>query len=133
MFPFQNKEYPEHLLDSTQISFYDINLVNYSYGDVPNESSAGGTLLHIGNHLSYKPRIDLFICIIVGIDSSFIKSKILKKLNVTIGDIHKHPNIGLDKFNNSYYNPLVDNSISKIIITLYYCKLSANSLAMNWQ
>ena len=79
MFPFQNKEYPEHLLDSTQISFYDINLANYSYEYVPNESSAGGTLLHIGNHLSYKPRIDLCICIIVGIDSSFIKIKNTKK------------------------------------------------------
>ena len=39
----------------------DINLTNYSYEYCPTESSAGGTLLYIGNHLLYTPRNDLRI------------------------------------------------------------------------
>ena len=38
-----------------------INLANYSFGYCPTESSAGGTVLYIGNHLSCKPRNDLRI------------------------------------------------------------------------
>ena len=37
----------------------NINLQNYSFESTPTESSAGGTLLYISNHLSYKPRFDL--------------------------------------------------------------------------
>ena len=35
-----------------------INLKDYSYESCPTESSAGGTLLCISNHLSYKARSD---------------------------------------------------------------------------
>ena len=37
----------------------DINLQNYSFEFTPTESNAGGTLLYIAYHLSYKPRTDL--------------------------------------------------------------------------
>ena len=37
----------------------NLNLNNYSFEFTPTETSAGGTLLHIANHLSYKCRNDL--------------------------------------------------------------------------
>ena len=72
----KNIEDLELLLDSTQICsdviamtetrilkskfpVTDINLTNCSYEYCPTGSSAGGTMLYIGNHLSYKPRNDL--------------------------------------------------------------------------
>ena len=39
----------------------NLNLNNYSFEFTPNETSAGGTLLYIANHLSYKCRNDLNI------------------------------------------------------------------------
>ena len=79
----------ELLLDSTQICFdviaitetrivknkcsvNDINLTNYSYEYCPIESSAGGTLLYIGNHLLCKPRNDLSIYKTAELESTFI-------------------------------------------------------------
>ena len=68
----------QHLLNCTKI-FFDIiaisetritkqvsllnnlNLNNYSFEFTPTETSAGGTLLYIANHLSYKCRNDLNI------------------------------------------------------------------------
>ena len=38
-----------------------MNLNNYSYGFTPTETTAGGTILNIANHLSYKCRNDLNI------------------------------------------------------------------------
>ena len=39
----------------------NIELSNYSFEHTPTESSAGGTLPYIANHLSYKTRSDLNI------------------------------------------------------------------------
>ena len=39
----------------------NLNLNNYSYEFTPTETTAGGTLLYIANHLSYKCRNDLNI------------------------------------------------------------------------
>ena len=39
----------------------NLNLNNYSFEFTPTETSAGGTLLYIANHLSYKCRNDLNI------------------------------------------------------------------------
>ena len=39
----------------------NINLKNYTIGFIPTESSAGGTLLYIASHLSYKSRPELNI------------------------------------------------------------------------
>ena len=45
-----------------QISLLNnLNLNNYSFEFTPTETSAGGTLLHKANHLSYKCRNDLNI------------------------------------------------------------------------
>ena len=86
----KNIEDLELLLDSNQICFdviaitetrilkskfpvTDINLTNYSYEYCPTESSAGGTMLYIGNHLSYKPRNDLCIYKTAELESTFIE------------------------------------------------------------
>ena len=39
----------------------NLNLNNYSFEFTPTETSAGGILLYIANHLSYKSRNDLNI------------------------------------------------------------------------
>ena len=39
----------------------NLNVNNYSFEFTPTETSAGGTLLYIANHLSYKCRNDLNI------------------------------------------------------------------------
>ena len=68
----------QNLLQSTKIQFdviaitetrirkntsvtQNIELSNYSFEHTPTESSAGGTLLYIANHLSYKTRSNLNI------------------------------------------------------------------------
>ena len=68
----------QHLLSSTQKNFdiiaisetrvtknisllNNLNFNNYSFEFTPTETSAGGTLLYIANHLSYKCRSDLNI------------------------------------------------------------------------
>ena len=68
----------EYLLESTNINHdiiaisetrtmknleitQNINLKNYNFEYTPTESTAGGTMLYIANHLAYKPRHDLKI------------------------------------------------------------------------
>ena len=68
----------KHLLNSTKKSFdiiaigetritkqaslsNNLNLNNYSFEFTPTETSAGGTLLYIANHLSHKCHSDLNI------------------------------------------------------------------------
>ena len=67
----------EYLLDKTKVDFdvgisesrtkkdksplNNLNLKGYSYESCPMEYSAGGILLYISNHLSYKHRNDLCI------------------------------------------------------------------------
>ena len=87
--PSKNIEDLEYLLNSTSINFdiidisetrivksktpvNSLNLMNYSHEFCPTESSAGGTLLYIRNHLSYKPQNDLCIYKATELESSFI-------------------------------------------------------------
>ena len=69
----------------------DMNLTNYSYEYSPTESSAWGTMLYIGNLLSYKPRNDLCIYKTAELESTFIELMNTKKSNVIIGAIYRHP------------------------------------------
>ena len=85
----KNIEDPEYLLNLTSINFdviaisetrilkgktpvNSLNSMNYSHEFYPTESSAGGTLLCICNHLSYKPRNDLCIYKATELEPSFI-------------------------------------------------------------
>ena len=53
---------------------------NFSFEFTPTESSAGGTLLYVANHLSYKPRLDLNIYKSNELESTFIEILNSKKL-----------------------------------------------------
>ena len=53
---------------------------NFSFEFTPTESSAGGTLLYVANHLSYKPRLDLNIYKSNELESTFIEILNPKKL-----------------------------------------------------
>ena len=74
----KNFHNPQHLLSCTKTKFdiiaisktritrqvsllNNLNLNNYSFEFTPTETSAGGTLLYIANHLSYKCCNDLNI------------------------------------------------------------------------
>ena len=86
--------------------------MNFSHEFCPTESSAGGTLLYIRNHLSYKPRNDLSIYKPTELESSFIEISNPKRSNIIIGYIYRHPNMDLDEFNDNCLNTLLDK-ISK--------------------
>ena len=62
-----NKTFDILAVSETRISkktsvISNVNLNNYSFESTPTESSAGGTMLYISNHLSYKPRTNLNMC-----------------------------------------------------------------------
>ena len=54
-----------------------IALTNYSCEHCPTESSAGGTLLYIRNHLSYKTRNDLNIYKSADLESTFLQHPVM--------------------------------------------------------
>ena len=84
-----------------------IDLTNYSYQHCPTESSAGGTLLYIRNHLSYKTRNDLNIYKSAELESTFIEIINHKKSNIIGGCIYRHPAMDLNEFNDYYFNELL--------------------------
>ena len=62
----------------------NINLKNYAIEFTPTESSAGGLLLYIASHLSYKPRPDLNIYKANQLESTFVDIIILKKVILSL-------------------------------------------------
>ena len=120
----KNFEDLEYLLHSTNLNFdviaisetritknkaqiNHIDLTNYSYEHCPTESSAGGTLLYIRNHLSYKTRNDLNIYKSSELESTFIEIINHKKSNIIVGCIYRHPAMDLNEFNDYYLNELL--------------------------
>ena len=83
----------------------NLSIKNYSFEFTPSESSAGGTLLYIANHPSYKPCQDLKIYKKNESESTFIQIINLKKVNISIGSKYKHPSMDL---NYDYLNNLLD-------------------------
>ena len=66
-----------------QVSSLDnLNLNNYSFEFTPTETSTGGTLLYIANHLSYKCRNDLNIYKKNELESTFIEIINPRKSNI---------------------------------------------------
>ena len=86
----------------------NLTMNNFSFEFTPTESSAGGTLLYVANHLSYKPRLDLNIYKSNELESTFIEILNPKKSNIIIGCIYKHPSMDLNDFNTNYLNNLLD-------------------------
>ena len=64
----------------------NLNLNNYSYKFTPTETTAGGILIYIANHLPYKCRNDLNVYIKNEMKSTFIKINILLKINILFWD-----------------------------------------------
>ena len=89
-----------------------MNLNNYSFEFTLTESSAGGTLLYIANHLSYKCRNDRNIYKKSELESTFIEILNPRKSNIIVGIIYRHPSMDLTDFNCNYLNKLLEN-ISK--------------------
>ena len=119
----------QHLLSCTQMNFdiiaisetrvpknisllNNLNFNNYSFEFTPTETSAGGTLLYIANHLLYKCRNDLNIYKKNELESTFIEIVNPKKSNIIVGVIYRHPSVDLTDFNCNYLNKLLEN-ISK--------------------
>ena len=58
----------------------NLTMNNFSFEFTSTESSAGGTLLYVANHLSYKPYLDLNVCKSNELESNFIEILNPKKL-----------------------------------------------------
>ena len=56
----------------------NIELSNYTFEHAPTESSVGGTLMYIANHLSYKTHSDLSIYKKFELESAFVKKSTQK-------------------------------------------------------
>ena len=89
-----------------------MNLKYYFFEFTPSETYAGGTLLYIANHLSYKCQNDLNIYKKNELESTFIEIVNPKKSNIIVGVIYRHPSMDLTDFNCNYLNKLLEN-ISK--------------------
>ena len=88
----------------------NLNLNNYYFGFTPTDTSAGGTLLYIANHLSYKCHNDLNIYKKNELESTFIEIFNLRKSNIIIvGVICRHPSMDLAEFNCNCLNKLLEN------------------------
>ena len=86
----------------------NLSLNNYSMEFTPTESSAGGTLLYIANHLSYKSRNDLNIYKKSELESTFIEVINPQKSNIIIGSIYRYPSMDHDDFNKIFLNKLLE-------------------------
>ena len=92
--------------------FNNLNPNNYSFEFTPAEIYAGGTLLYIANHLSYKCRNNLNIYKKSELESTFIEIVNPKKSNIIVGVIYRNPSIDFTDFNCNYLNQRLEN-ISK--------------------
>ena len=117
----------QHLLNCTKKSFDIIaisetritkqvslsnNLIlnNYSFEFTPTETSAGGTLLYIANHLSYKCRSDLNIYKKNELESTFIEIVSPRKSKIIVGVIYRHRSMDLADFNCNSLNNLLEKT-----------------------
>ena len=91
----------------------NLNLNNYSYEFTPTETTAGGTLLYIANHLSYKCCNDLNTYKKNELESAFIETVKPEKSNIINGVIYRHPSMDLTDFNSIYLNKLLENTSKK--------------------
>ena len=64
----------------------DISIPNYSYEFCPTEANAGGTLIYIRNHLSYKTRNNLKIYKSFELESTFIEIIVILRRQILLLD-----------------------------------------------
>ena len=77
----------------------NINIPNFSYEFTPTESTAGGTLIYIADHLAYQKRNDLIIYAKNYLESTFIEIINPSKTNIIVDCIYRHPTMDLNEFN----------------------------------
>ena len=95
------------LLTNTNIA-KNINIPNFSYEFIPTESTDGGTLLYIADHLAYQRRNDLNLCKKNYLESTFIEITNPTKTNIIVGYIYRNPTMDLNEFNCYCLNPLLE-------------------------
>ena len=86
----------------------NINLKNYAIEFTPTESSAGGTLIYITSHLSYKLHPDFNIYKTNQLEYTFVEITNPPKSNIVIGCVYKHPNMNVLVFKNNYLNQIFE-------------------------
>ena len=88
---------------------FDYNIEGYSVAHTPTESSAGGALLYVSNHLCYFPRSDLSEILYKTreLESVFIEVSFSNKSNSIVGCIYKHPGMCVNTFTNEFLSPLL--------------------------
>ena len=100
------------IMKNTSIT-QNIELSNYSLEHTLTKSSAGGTLLYIANHLSYKTCSDLNIYKKIELVSTFVEIINPEKSNIIVGTIYRHPKMDVTEFNNILNNILKENKNKK--------------------
>ena len=73
-------------------------MLNYSFKFTPAESNAGGTLLYVVNHISYKPWTDLSVNKTNQLEFTYIEVN-SRKNNIIVGCPYKHSNMDMSDFN----------------------------------
>ena len=86
----------------------NLTMNNFWFDFTPTDSSAGGTLLYIANHLPYKTCLDINICRHNELEYTFIEILNPKKSYIIIGCIYKHPSMDFNDFTTNYLNNLLD-------------------------
>ena len=89
------------------------NIPNFSHGFTPIESTAGGTLLYIADHLAYQKRNDLNIYAKNYLESTFIETIYPSKTNIIVGCIYRHPTMDLNELNYYYPNLLLEKLVKE--------------------
>ena len=95
------------------------------------KSSAGGTLLYITNHLSYKSRNELCIYKSTELESRYSDILNPEKTNVTVVCILRHLHIGLNEFNDYYVNNLLDRLSKENKTVFLLCDFNIDLLNYN--
>ena len=108
-----------------------MKLNNYSFEFTPTETCAGGALLYIASHLSYKCRNDLNIYQKNELESTFIEILIPKKSNTFVEVIYRHPSIDLTDFNCNYFNKLLESISTEQKSTFLLADFNVNLLNSN--
>ena len=95
------------LKNSPPIFNFDIG--GYTAVHTPTESSAGGALLYISNHLSYFPRSDLDNVLYKPkeLESVFVEVSFSNKPNCIVGCIYKHPGMSVNSFTAEFLSPFL--------------------------
>ena len=85
---------------------FDFDIGGYSAVLTPTESSAGGVLLYVFNHLSYFPRSDLDDVLYKPKEpeSVFVEASFSNKPNCIVGCIYKHPGMSVNAFTAEFFS-----------------------------